>query len=61
LEIDLLKREDIVMTGFTTFLILILLFVLRFGIPFIVTIGFCHLMERFNSGKAVTPIGLIHK
>jgi hypothetical protein len=49
------------MTGFTTFLILILLFVLRFGIPFIVTIGFCHLMERFNSGKAVTPIGLIHK
>lgn len=43
------------MSVFTALLILICLFVLRFGVPFVLTIIFGHLMERIYGDRVVTP------
>ena len=48
------------MTAFTTLLFLIALFVLRFGIPFVVTITFCYLVEQFRgNGGDVAKDGYV--
>lgn len=46
------------MSVFTAFLILISLFVLRFGVPFVLTIIFGYLMEHIRSNRvAVSNTG----
>jgi hypothetical protein len=55
MEIDLLLTEDIVMSVFTALLILILLVVLRFGVPFLLTMLFGYVMERFYYKRVATP------
>jgi hypothetical protein len=55
LEFDLLFTEDNVMSVGTGLLILILLFVLRFGVPFVLTIMFGYLMERIHRDNMVVP------
>lgn len=44
------------MTGFTAFLILFSLLVLRFGVPFVVTLGFGHLMNWVCGNKETAPV-----
>ena len=39
----------------TGLLILILLFVLRFGVPIVLTITFGYLMDRIHSNKVAAP------
>jgi hypothetical protein len=56
MEIDLLLTEDIVMSVGTGILILILLFVLRFGVPFVLTIIFGALMDRIRGDRVVAPM-----
>lgn len=43
------------MSIFTAFLILILLFVLRFGVPFVLTLIFGYLTERMYGKSVATP------
>lgn len=44
------------MSVFTALLILILLFVLRFGVPFLLTMIFSYLMERFYGDRLAPPV-----
>ena len=57
MEIALLFTEDNAMTVGTGILILILFFVLRFGVPFVLTILFGQLMERIHRNGVVAPVG----
>lgn len=41
------------MNGTTAFLIILLLFVLRFGIPFVISVGICCLANRFTDRSEI--------
>ena len=53
MEIDLRLTEDIVMSVATGILFLMLLLVLRFGVPFLLTITFGYLLERRQNAKGI--------
>ena len=55
MKFDLLLTEGIVMSVFTALLILILLFVLRFGVPILLTMLFGYVMERFYHKRVAAP------